>query len=155
MSKLSTPSMTSTFTSSSTSTSSSTFSSRPTSRPTFSSTSTSTFSSSPTSSFTFSSGPTFTPTPTILPIEVYYNYTVLPKPTFQPVYINSSSSSSNLEIAIILTLISCFIMCIICHVSLTKSKRRLRQEAVARQELRLREEAVARSMMQQNPLYQV
>ena len=154
MSKLSTPSMTSTFTSSSTSTTSSTFSSRPTSRPTY--TPTSSFSSSPTPSFTFSSGPTFTPTPTILPIEVYYNYTVLPKPTFQPVYNNpSSSSTSNLEIAIILTIISCFIMCILCHISLTKSKRRLRQEAVARQELRLREEAVARSMMQQNPLYQV
>jgi len=46
-------------------------------------------------------------------------------------------------------------MCIICHVSLTKSKRRLREEAVAREELRLREEALARSIMQQNPLYQV
>jgi hypothetical protein len=42
-----------------------------------------------------------------------------------------------------------------CHISLTKSKRQLREEAVARQELRLREEAVARSIMQQNPLYQV
>ena len=156
MSKLSTPSMTSTFTSSSTSTFSptSTFSSRPTSTSTY--TPTSTFSSSPTSSFTFSSGPTFTPTPTILPIEVYYNNTVLPKPTFQPVYDNpSSSSTSNLEIAIILTIISCFIMCIICHVSLTKSKRRLRQEAVARQELRLREEALAGAIIQQNPLYLV
>ena len=154
MSKLSTPSMTSTFSSSSTSTATPTFSSRPTSSPTY--TATSSFSSSPTSSFTFSSGPIFTPTPTILPIDVYYNYTVLPKPTFQPVYINHSSSSTSIYvIAFILIGISIFILCVACHISLTKSKRRLREEAVARQELRLREEALARSIMQQNPLYQV
>jgi len=150
MSKLSTPSMTSTFTSSSTSTFSptSTFSSRPTSSPTSTSTST------PTYTFSSSSATTFSPTSSYLPIEVYDNKTVLPKPTFQPVY-NIPSSPNILEIAIIITLISSFIMCIICHVSLSKSKRRLREEAVARQELRLREEAVTRAIIQQNPLYQV
>ena len=142
MSKTSTASMTSTFSSSSTST----FSLTPTYTPT------SSFSYSPTSSYTFSSGPTFTPTPTILPIEVYVK-TVSPKPVFQPVYYRSSPSI--LEIAIIIIAISSFIVCVMCHISLTKSKRQLREEAVARQELRLREEAVARSIIIQNPLYQV
>ena len=77
-----------------------------------------------------------------------------PKPVFQPVYYNNSSTSIYV-IAIIVIVVSSFIVCVMCHISLTKSKRQLREEAVARQELRLREEAVARSIIIQNPLYQV
>jgi hypothetical protein len=149
--------MTSTFTPTSTSTSTPTFSSRATSSstPTFSSsvtltsTKTASFSSTPTETTTFSS----TPTSSYLPIEVYYNKTVSPEPVFQKP--NFRTTPGILEIAIIITLISSFIICIVCNIALSKSKRRLREEAAARQELRLREEALAGAIIQQNPLYQV
>ena len=94
---------------------------------------------------------TFSPTSSVLTIEVY-GKTVSPKPIFQK---NIPSSSPGIaEIVIILIVVGSFIACILCNIALVKSKRQLRRDAVV-QELRLREEAASRSIIQYNPLYQV